>query len=362
MRKLSAPLFIWVSFMCFQEAQEALANEDLIPGSRYTSARAAAMGDAFIPIGDDIVSGLFYNPANLALINRAVYEPVNLSWYTNSNFMSTANSNIANAPSLTGYATELNKESGKYVGMGGQFVPTVGLPWASFGLLINSEVAGESNGNGTYNYRSLYQLVPTIGNGWEFNHGMIRFGYSLQWVNEAVGSGTAVSGSGIGYNQGLQQGSGFSSNAGLGIVVPLQLVPSFNFVFRNIGGVKYSSSTIYSFTPNSSGTPADEPMTIDASFSMHPRLRGGAKLNFIVEERDVTNQSGQASMKHLSIGFEYSPGGEFFLRAGCRDVAPSAGIGIKKRRTELSISYFTEDVETIGADSRLMVQYQFRSF
>src|SRR4051812_28774831 len=81
------------------------AREDLIPGSRYTSGRGAALGDAFLPLGDDAAAGLFYNPAVLGKLRKTELEALNFSVYGNSNFFSSAGTNSYNVTNLGSYAS-----------------------------------------------------------------------------------------------------------------------------------------------------------------------------------------------------------------------------------------------------------------
>ena len=46
-----------------------------VPGSRYMSGRAAAMGDAFLPLADDGASAVFYNPSAIARLKDPRFEP-----------------------------------------------------------------------------------------------------------------------------------------------------------------------------------------------------------------------------------------------------------------------------------------------
>src|SRR5256885_561612 len=74
----------------------AHARQDLIPGSRYTSGRAAALGDAFLPLGEDGAAALFYNPAAIGKLKGPTIEPLNLSIYGDLGYFSSLNSNFFN--------------------------------------------------------------------------------------------------------------------------------------------------------------------------------------------------------------------------------------------------------------------------
>lgn len=357
-------IIFWTLLGISGPLSSAFANEDVIPGSRYTSARAAAMGDSFLPLADDAATGLFYNPAGLAKIRRAMIEPLNISGYGDSSFLSHISS-ASQSYNLGSYASTLKQSPGTWMGAGGSLVSTYGFAGFSFGFLLQSEYGGQANVDGTFNSKSTTQFIPAVGKAVQFFDGVLRIGYSLQWVNEAIDSTTAQAATAPSYSAGASQGSGLSSTVGVGIVVPLSLLPSFNVVLRNVGGTHYSSYVLYQFVQNSGTTPATELMTEDASFSIHPRLAHGIIDNLVFTGHDLSNQSGVTPLSHLSIGNEIDFGGQFFLRAGVSGVSPSGGFGLKRKGAEMSLTYYTVNIGTsteAQMDSRVMLQYQFRNF
>ncbi len=344
----------------------AFAREDIIPGSRYTSGRAAAMGDAYLPLGDDPASGLFYNPADLGKIRKAVFEPINYSIYASSSYLSMMGLNFFQVTSLSSYQATLDSNKRQLAGVGGAILPNFGFPGLAFGILMQSQLAAQANSQGSITYKSLYQFIPTLGTGFRLFDGVVRLGYSLQWVNEAIGTPTVPGDtSPLGYNQGLAQGSGFSHTVGVAITAPIRLLPSVNLVARNVFNTQYNSNSLISFTSTSTGAPATEPMTFDGSFSITPVLGQGVAMNLVLEDRDITNQSGDAFLGHLAIGTEFIFQSGIFLRGGWGDGYPSAGFGMKRPGAEIALTWYTEEIGgsymSVG-DSRFMLQYQMRTF
>jgi hypothetical protein len=341
----------------------ASADDETIPGSRYTSARSAALGEASLPLGDDGASALFDNPADLTKIRRPTLEPINLSGYFNTGFTSSAGlTNFYKATSLSGYSPELSSHPGSNVASGFQFAPNFATRYFAFGILMSSELNGESV-NGQFRYRSQYQLIPTVATGFSLADGIVRVGYSLQWVNEAVGDVTAASA--VGYNQNLPQGSGLSSNVGVALTFPFAYLPAFNFVARNLGGTHFSSSSIYSFSPSSTGAPATELASYDGSFSIQPKLSGGSYFNIVTEYRDMTNTSDMPWYGRIAGGVEFVSQRSFFLRGGWGSGYPSAGFGVRRAKGEFSLTWFSEELGTTyhsERDTRFMFQYQLRVF
>src|SRR4051794_13358195 len=92
-----------LAFSFLLAEKSSLARWDLVPGSRYTSARAAAMGDAFLPLGEDGSAGLFYNPATLAKPTPTTLEIFNLSLYGNLNYLGSLDGNFYKITNLSGF-------------------------------------------------------------------------------------------------------------------------------------------------------------------------------------------------------------------------------------------------------------------
>ena len=352
------------SFFCLalHLLSEAQAD-DLVKGSRHTSARAAALGDSPRSFSDDVAAGLFYNPADLGRVRFTNIEPINFSGNINSNAISMSGANLFKIFSLESYAATLQNNSGKMSNVGGAILPNFGFPGFSFGILGQTQLGARDNGDGNLTVRSQYQLIPTVGTGARLLNGMLRVGYSLQWVNQAVGNNTVNSSGTLGYNQGITQGSGFSHNFGLTFLLPLRGLPTFDFVVRDAFNTHYRSASILHFTPNPSGTPEVDPMSFDFGFSVHPRLGNGSTLHFTITDRDVTNRSDDSLLGRLAIGAEVEFRRIFFLRGGWGSGYPSAGIGFRQVDADMSLAWFSQE---IGAsyhdtrDTRLMLQYQMR--
>ncbi len=347
-------------------AGSSWARQDIVPGSRYTSARAAAMSDAYLPLGDDGPSGLFYNPATLGRIRNPQFEGLNLSLYANSGYAGMFNIDFYNVASLSGYLKTLEKNPGTFAGAGFSVIPSAYMRGFAFGVLLQSHLGAVANGDGTVRYRSVYQFVPTVGTGIRLAGGIVRLGYSLQWVNQASGDFTVLtSDTPLGYNQGLAQGSGISHNLGFSLTLPIAYLPSLNLVGRNLFGVRFGTFSLLPLARNSIGAPANEPASYDASFSIQPKVGGGSYFNFVLEYRDIFNQSKVSALGRAVFGAELSLKDHFYLRGGWGSGYPSAGIGLKRKGGEFALSWYSEELG-IGyhslRDVRYMLQYQVRAF
>ncbi len=341
-------------------ASTAWARQDIIAGSRFTPAQIAALGDSAFTLGDEMSTGLFYNPANLAKIRKFNLQLLNYSIGGTSAWVNHLNSNSLDVINLNSYASTMDSYPGQKFGGSWSFFPSISFPFLTFGILAQSEFGGKSDGSGTITYQTVSQLIPAIGTGFRFFNGVVRFGYSLQYVNEAVGTQTASSSSSLNYTSGLSQGSGLSHTFGLSIVIPQPSIPTLSVVVRNAFNTVYSSFSLFQFSQSPSGTPPTELMTVDLAYAMSMRVAPGVNSHWSIAYRDLQNRSDVASwIAHMGSGVELAIKESFFLRTGFRTGYVSFGMGIKKPGAEISLAYYSEEVGSHyleQADSKFIFQ------
>jgi hypothetical protein len=355
---------------CAAIPQNTAAREDIVPGSFYVPARDAAMGDAAAPLADDAASALFENPAAIAKLRGLQVEPLNFELYSNPNYLKqfgATSLSFTKITSLSGYLPTLQANPGNFTGVGGAYAPSFYYKGIAFGVLTQSQLGAVANTDGTISYRSTYQLIPSIGTGIKLASGIVRIGYSLQWVNQASGSVSELnpSTSTVGYNQQLQQGSFFSHNVGFALTLPYTYLPQLNIVGRNLFNSGFKSSSLYSFTPDSTGVPAQDPGTFDVGVSFVNKLGGGNSMNFTFVDRDATNRSQITILGRAALGIEYNVRDTFFLRCGWGSGYPTAGFGLKLAQSELSFAWTSEEIGTgyhDDRDERYVLQLQVRAF
>ncbi|NDD91499.1 hypothetical protein EBZ37_05380, partial [bacterium] len=340
-----------------------------IPGSRYLSARAAGMADAFLPLPEDGASALFYNPAAIASLKKLGGEVVNVTFESNNDYLlGFAPLDFYKVPSLPSYAPTLS--AGEYPGVGLSIFPNFYARGFAFGALLQSRVSAKNEG-GQVSYRSSYQFIPSIGTGIRLANGLFRLGYSLQFVSKAEGEVTNVpiSSSPLGYNQQLNQGSAVSHNLGATITLPIQWLPTVSAVGRNIGSAIYKSQSLIPFARNATGVPATEPLTVDLALGLHPRIGSGDSLNMVFQLKDATNQSGFQLMDRFTFGTEVAFRGALSLRLGYGLGSGldgiNAGIGYKGQKGDFGFAWYREELGTPSAsdrERRWLMQYQMRVF
>ncbi len=353
-------LVITLQFEVLIQTQVANAwvRDDLIPGSRYTSATEAALGDSALSMGDDMSSGLFYNPANLAKIRKFNFSILNYSIMATGPLMSNLGVGSFNVFSLKSFEKNMNSNPNQFFGNGMSLLPVVSLPFLTLGLLAQVESVGRSDAHGKVIYGTVSQLIPTAGVGYRFFDGSVRVGYSLQFVNQAVSLPTGL----FAGSYSVSQGSALSHNLGISASIPSQLLPTLSLVVRNAFGAQYGQFSLVRFSNVGTVFPASDPMTIDTSLAFNLRLAPGVHSRWSVAYRDLGNQSNCAQwMCHVGAGTEVAFQESFFLRLGMRAGYPSVGLGMKKPGADLSMAWYTEEVGGYyhnQGETKFVLQYQ----
>ena len=351
-------------FILFQ-ISPAWARLDQIPGSRYTSAQVAAQGDAALGLPEDVMSGLFYNPAILGKIKKPKLTLLDIAFSPSFGLLTSSGVDFKKMISLNEAKSFMSSHLDQSFGSSGRYSLSFGVSGFAVGLLVQAEAVGKALDPQLIFYRSSFQVIPSIGYGRSFFRGLLRLGYSLQWVNQASGVGVGSLQDSISYTSGLTQGSGFAHQAGLAFTFPMMMLPELDLVARNIGGLQYSSSSWMRVFKNSVGTPPSEPMTLDGVLTLHPAFGAFSILNLSLAYRDITHQSSARVRDHVAAGAELLVAQRVMLRGGMRGVYPSFGLGFRGRRADLSLTYYSENAG-LGSlevkNTQVVFQYSIRAF
>ena len=97
-----------------------------------------------------------------------------------------ADLNFYNVGNLNSYLSTLQSHPGSLAGAGSSLMTSFGLYGFSIGILYQNENYAGYNDDDTVYYKSFSQFIPAVGTGFRFFDGMIRVGYSLQWVNQRM--------------------------------------------------------------------------------------------------------------------------------------------------------------------------------
>lgn len=339
-----------------------LARQDSTIGSRWTDARGAAMGDAYIAFADGVADSLFYNPAGLGNIRRGKLEPFTLQLGPGPDYLGSVGLASWKLPLLSSYLPTLVANDGTRHNLKTSLFSGFAFKGLAVGLMGNAEFSARVSGD-NLTYSTQYQLIPTAGFGLPLAHGFLRLGYSIQWVHELSGTATVpVTTATPSYLDGMSRGSAFSHTLGASLTLPLTMLPSFHLVVRNALGAQFSSSALLiPAATNSPGVPTTTPMSFDVAAAAHPKFGHGLSLKASVQLRDVTNVSAVDLLSRLVAGFEFSAQNSFLLRAGYGSGHPALGFAVKRPKGEFGISWYSEGLSpTWRVDRQMVLMFQIK--
>jgi hypothetical protein len=204
-----------------------------------------------------------------------------------------------------------------------------------------------------------------VGGGIRLLSGIIKLGYSLQYVNTSNGKVTADAASNLSYTNGINEGSALASQVGAMVTMPVFYLPNVSMVMRDIGNARFQTATLLKRSNGSPGAPPNSPMTMDLAFHIEPRLGRKIKSHFVFEDRDVMNRSSVPLMSRAAFGSEITFNYFFSLRFGYSGKYYHAGFGLKRERADINFAYYNEEVGTSSKKKKetvYLLQYQFKAF
>ena len=335
------------------------------PQIRYISPYSESLGSAVLPIQDEVGNVLMNNPAALARFKGYRAEPLNIGLNLNSNLLSDGIlSSPTSAFTLGGMSSTMNSNVDTPYGLGYSNLSAFSYGnWAA-GILIQEHSRAISDGTNV-TYQAINQVIPTIGFGFGLARNVMRFGYSLQYVNQTSGTATAVSDSSASYMSGLAKGSGLSHNVSFNFSLPFTFLPSFSVVARNLGGLTFSGTRLIPRGTNFSGALDEEPMTIDASFDALFKITGDFRIRMMLEYRALNNSvTFPNALEKFNIGMDIPISRHFGIRAGAMGLTNfSYGVGYKGDYGEVHLAGYSERTPFSSGgtyESRYALQFKIR--
>jgi hypothetical protein len=330
------------------------------PQVRYQSAVSQSLGGVTLPLNDELGNNIFNNPAALAHNTKFRAEYLNLNLEANSNVLSSLGLSTTRMMGLGGMTETLNENKNKVFGAGLSNLTALSWGGLGVGLLLQERVRAVSDGT-TARYETMSQIIPAAGYGLALARGVVRLGYSMQFINQASGIAQNPSDSGASFLKGINQGWGLSHTVSANFTFPFTYLPTFSLAARNIGGLHFNQGSIFSRANNPVGIPADEDMSVDVAMALMVRLSGTFKSHWYLQYHDLTSTSHTPVLEHLGVGANFDFTSNFSVRVGFTGNQPSAGIGFKSEASEISLAYYNEPNPFSGVDywdTRYTLQYK----
>jgi len=339
-----------LTFFIFSQNSFAIDFEDAIFPELATSARALAMGNAFISKVDDS-SAAFYNPAGLGTVRNTHFHISNFQLEMNKGILSSggggkitdAFGNMTKMFSLDGSRDVLNKHVGTIAHSRFQMLPNLTTRYFSAGYLVAKRtraVVEDASATG-FEYADRFDHGPYAALNISLFGGVVKVGVSTVYLNrkEIIGSADPAVALAVD-DSSYKKGRAFISTAGAKITLPVVFLPTFSATIHNAFDQEFKDA-------RGAGAPDTIKQSVDIGFSVTPQMGKGSRIHFEINYKDLTKEfSNVSSKRKFLVGAEIDLARLFFIRAGYGDAFGSFGLGVKTKKLEFDLTTYAVDTTT----------------
>lgn len=342
MKTLSISLLVLISLPAFAK----LDFEDHAFPEFVTSARALAMGNAYINKVDDSWSA-FYNPAGLGTVRKPQFHIANVHMEASSGLLDV----VGNGPAyeipgkyLDSYdmdemRSELAKKQGKLAHSRFNIFPNITVRGLTLGYffsqrnraIINDDAANE------FEVAERRDHGPVMSLNGSFFGGVLKLGATAVYLNrrdlyKAVGPNDPISIN----DEDYKTGKSLQLTAGARLTLPWTFLPTFSAVLRNATNNDFEDI-------GKGGSPDRIKQTVDVGFSITPQIAKTSRLHLEINLKDLNDAYNTDYKRRAAAGMELDFNRRIFVRAGWGDGWGSGGIGVRARTFILDLTTYAID-------------------
>jgi hypothetical protein len=314
-----------------------------------TSARALAMGNAYINKVDDSWSA-FYNPAGLGTVRQPQFHLANIHLEASSGLMKVIGSGPAydipkkyiDSFDMDEMRSELVKHEGKLAHSRLNLFPNFTMRYVTLGYLYsqrNRAIINDDAAN-KFEVAERRDQGPVLSVNASLFGGVFKIGATAVYLMrrdlyKEFGPTEETNLS----NNDYRIGNSLQLTTGARVTFPVSLLPTFSLVMRNATNNGWESV-------DGGGSPDRIKQTYDAGFSITPQVGKISRLHLEVNLKDVNNAYDTDLKRRAAAGMELDFNRRLFVRAGWGDGWGSGGIGVRNR-------VFIFDLTTYAVDRSL---------
>ena len=351
-----------LTFFIFSQSSFAIDFEDAIFPELATSARALAMGNAFISKVDDS-SAAFYNPAGLGTVRNTHFHLSNFQLEVNKGLLSSgtggaisdAFQNSMKMFSLDGTREVLKDNVGKTAHSRFHMLPNFTTRYFSAGYLLAKRtraVVVDQTTTG-FEYADRFDHGPYAALNISLFGGVFKAGVSTIFLNrkELIGSADPAVTLNVD-DSSYNKGNAFIGTAGAKLTLPIVFLPTFSVTMHNAFKQDFKNG-------RGAGVPETIKQSVDVGFSITPQMGTGSRIHFEVNYKDISKEFPNVSAaRKFLFGAEIDISRVFFIRAGYGDAFGSFGLGVKSKKLEFDITTYAVDTSSAkirGSEDRRFV-------
>jgi hypothetical protein len=360
MKRLSKILF---SLVLLQSAS-AYAGEIY---EFYNGVRSLGMGGAYVTTAND-ETAMYTNPAGLGKLRDVFITIADPEMGLTDNITDFVPfGDITDLASAQGLVAIMADQPGEHLHFHAQLSPSLVLPNFGIGLLAKWETNFSTDDPATtitMNYRNDYAL--TMAYNFRLFDGILKVGVNAKYIDriEVRDQQVPTSTTNLEFKNISSEGTGVSSDAGIILTAPWQLLPSIGVVVRDVGHTSFTMSDGAFY--RTSTRPQQEQQQVDAGISISPIFGKNVRGVFTAEVHDVTTKDPlekEDIMRRFHGGMELNVADFFFLRGGWNQKFWTGGFEFASEKFQLQGAYYGEDVGTPNnpiEDRRLVGKFVIR--
>ncbi len=334
--------------MASTPARAELDFEDAAFPEFITSARALAMGNAYICKVDDAWSA-FYNPAGLGTVRKPQFHLFNMHLEASNTYMKAVGGgpltdlpgNVSDSFEAQEMREKLVGDEGKLSHMRANFFPNFTLRGMTLGYLYsqrNRAIIDTEDDGGKFELAERRDHGPVFALNLPLFGGVVKVGASAVYLfrrefNKSFGPTEPAE---IDESVDHKIGRSLQLTTGARITLPVALLPTLSAVLRNATNNDWEAI-------DDGGAPDKIRQTIDVGFSITPQIGKATRLHMEVNWKDIHNQYDTNDQRRLGAGMELDFNRRIFLRAGYGDGWGSGGLGVRSRTFIMDLTTYAID-------------------
>lgn len=334
--------FFWIQNKSFS----ALDFEDHAFPEFVTSARALAMGNAYISKVDDSWSA-FYNPAGLGTVRKPQFHLINGHAEASSGLVEAIGEGPASefpkkykdSFDPQKMRSALAQNQGRLAHSRVNLFPNMTVRGMTFGYMFSQRNRAIINKDAT----NLFELTERKDHGPVFSLNLSFFGGVFKAgatgvylyrrdLYKSFGPTQPINVSNTDY----RTGRSLQITAGGKLTLPYVLLPTFSAVLRNTTANDFEAR-------QDGGLPTPIKQTLDAGFSITPQIGKKVRIHLEGNFKDVNNAYRTNAKRRAAGGMELDFNRAIFLRGGYGDGWGSGGLGLRTRRFTLDLTTYAVD-------------------
>jgi hypothetical protein len=333
-------------FLASSPAFAKLDFEDHAFPEFVTSARALAMGNAYINKVDDSWSA-FYNPAGLGTVRKPQFHIANIHVEASNGLMNV----VSNGPALEipgnymdsfdqdKMRSALASDQGTLAHSRFNIFPNFTIRGLTLGYLFsqrNRAIINDDAAN-KFEVAERRDQGPVMALNGSLFGGILKVGASAVYLNrrdlyKSVGPTDPLSIDGNDY----KKGKSLQVTAGARLTLPWTLLPTFSTVLRNATNNDYEDIS-------GGGAPDKIRQTMDVGFSITPQISKMSRIHMEVNLKDLNDSYDTNFKRRTAAGIELDFNRRIFVRAGWGDGWGSGGIGVRSRTFIFDLTTYAVD-------------------